>query len=86
MTQKLAGSDPCTFTGFESYFTIDDDLLIARSPLHTSPFAPGQVVFHITNPVRQNLQLLHVINQDIGRGTFSQSSFSGIGPTVASAC
>jgi len=73
VAQQAARYGTGLVTVLEDRLAVDHHGLITLGPLHTAPFAAREVVdnFH-----RQDVQLVEVVNHDIGRCSFYQRTTS----------
>src|ERR1700722_1956260 len=74
MTQQLAWRGPSALTIFEGCFSIDHDRAITFSALDAPPFAAGEIVNDFSDPVRGNLQLVQIVNDDIRCSSLAENS------------
>src|SRR5690348_6755459 len=74
VTQQPTRSCAGAFSVLERDLTVDDDLLVPLGPLDAAPFAARQVVRDIADPTRVDVQLLHVVHEDVGGGAFAEGA------------
>src|SRR5262245_8459131 len=72
VTQQFPWRRACTFIFSKRLNTVDDDRAIALCALYPPPFAAGQIMYDLTNPVWFDAETIDIVDYDISPRSFTE--------------